>query len=39
MKSIKNWELYHENKKTPLSLFNTETMILTLEQFKNQLTT
>jgi hypothetical protein len=39
MKSIKNWEVYHENKKTPLSLFNTETMILTLEQFKNQLTT
>jgi len=39
MKSINNWELYHENNKTPLTLLNTETMILTLEQFKNQLTT
>ena len=38
MKSIKNWEVYHGIKKTPTTLFNTEIMILTLEQFKNQLT-
>lgn len=38
MKSIKNWEVYHEMKKTTTTLFNNETMILTLEQFKNQLT-
>lgn len=38
MKSIKNWDLYHEINNTPATLFSTQTMILTFELFKNQLT-
>lgn len=38
MKSIKNWEIHHEINNTPTSLFNSQAMILTLDQFKNQLT-